>query len=60
MTIQRFLQEGLIDEITITLIPVVLGEGKPLFGPVGRDIVLKHLSTRSFFGFVEVKYAVGV
>lgn len=60
LTIQRFLQVGLIHEITITLTPIVLGEGKPLFGHMGKDIVLSHINTRSFSGFVQVKYAVKV
>lgn len=58
VTIQRFLQAGLVDEVTITLTPVILGEGKPLFFPLGKDVALTHLDTRSFFGFVQVKYAV--
>lgn len=58
-TIQNFLQAGLVDEITITLIPIVLGEGKPLFKSIGKDISLTHLNTRSFdFGFVQLKYAI--
>lgn len=32
VTIQRFLQHDLIDEMVITTIPVVLGDGIPLFG----------------------------
>ena len=60
VTIQRFLHAGLIDEMTITLIPIVIGEGKPLFGPVLGDVALSLLSSRSYeFGFVQVKYAVG-
>lgn len=32
VTIQRFLEEDLIDELIITTIPVILGKGIPLFG----------------------------
>lgn len=58
-TIQRFLAAGLIDDITITLIPVLLGQGRPLFGPIENDITLALMATRTFeFGFVQVKYRV--
>lgn len=59
VTIQRFLAAGLIDEMTVTLIPVLLGEGRPLFGPIGRDVALEHVASRSFAnGFVQLVYGV--
>lgn len=59
ITIQRFLTEGLIDEITVTVIPVILGSGIPLFGATGTDIKLTHIRTNVFdFGFVQTTYAV--
>lgn len=59
LTIQSFLKENLVDELTVTLAPVVLGEGKFLFGPQNEDIVLRHLATKNLAGgFVQVKYAV--
>ncbi len=59
VTIQRFISAGLIDELTITLIPVLLGEGRPLFGPLKEDIRLAHIATRAYDnGFVQVKYSV--
>lgn len=58
-TIQGFLNERLIDEITITVIPVILGGGIPLFGSIKEDIKLSHVSTTSYdFGFVKTKYSV--
>ena len=59
LTIQSFLRVGLIDEITITTIPVLLGEGKPLFGPLPADVGLELLESKTFeFGFVQNKYHV--
>ncbi len=59
ITIQRFLIAGLIDEITITVIPVVLGAGKSLFGSLEKEILLKHIATTSYeFGFVQTTYEV--
>ena len=59
ITIQRFLAAGLIDDLTITLIPVILGEGIPLFGGLAQDVALKHVSTNSYdFGFVQLVYEV--
>ncbi|SEH01497.1 Dihydrofolate reductase [Nonomuraea solani] len=57
--IRAFLRAGLIDEMTITTVPVLLGEGLPLFGPIGRDVPLTHLSTKVFgAGVVQSTYAV--
>jgi dihydrofolate reductase len=58
-TIQHFLASGLIDDLTITLIPILLGEGRPLFGSSGKEIFLKHRATRTFdIGFVQLVYVV--
>ena len=58
-TIQGFLAEGLVDEITITVIPVILGSGIPLFGSLERDIHLTHVRTIAYdFGMVQSTYAV--
>jgi dihydrofolate reductase len=58
-TIQSFLQADLIQEMTITRIPILIGEGISLFGALPHDIKLQHLSTRSFeSGFVQSKYKV--
>jgi dihydrofolate reductase len=58
-TIQGFLAESLIDEITITSVPIALGDGIPLFGPMEKDLKLTHVSTRAYdFGFVQTTYQI--
>ncbi|HUK64260.1 MAG TPA: dihydrofolate reductase family protein [Dongiaceae bacterium] len=57
ITVQRFLAEGLVDDLTITTVPVLLGEGRPLFGPVGRDVPLEHVHTRTWSnGYVQTAW----
>lgn len=57
--IQSFLRAGLIDELTITVIPVLLGAGRPLFGPLDADVALTHVATHAYpFGFVQHHYRV--
>ncbi|WP_315921170.1 dihydrofolate reductase family protein [Mesorhizobium sp. SP-1A] len=59
--IQSFLQVGLIEDMIISRIPILLGEGLPLFGFLDSSIPLKHLNTRSFAsGLVQSKYAIRV
>jgi dihydrofolate reductase len=50
ITIQRFLKAGLVDRITVTRVPVLIGQGIALFGPLPSDIRLRHVRTRSFKG----------
>jgi dihydrofolate reductase len=60
VTIQRFLAAGLIDRVVVTRVPVLIGEGIPLFGRVGRDIVLRHVETRTYKGgLVQSEYETG-
>ncbi len=58
-TIQGFLRAGLVDEITVSRLPVLIGRGIPLFGPVPHDVKLRHLRSRTFRGgMVQNTYAV--
>ncbi len=57
--IAAFLDEGEIDEFSIHVIPLFIGEGIPLIQPKHRTIPLKLLSTRKFpDGVVQLNYRV--
>src|SRR5271165_3464383 len=59
ITIQRFLCAGLIQRFIITRVPVLVGDGVPLFGPVPRDVRLRHVATRAYpSGLVQSEYHV--
>jgi dihydrofolate reductase len=56
-TVQSFLREGLIDEMIITVIPMVLGSGIPLFGEVEVPVSFHCTESRAFsHGVVQSKY----
>jgi dihydrofolate reductase len=58
-TIQGFLRAGLLDDITITVIPVLLGMGRPLFGALPHDVELTLMRSRAYeFGFVQSTYRI--
>ena len=59
ITIQRFLRAGLIQRLIITRVPVLIGDGVPLFGTLPRDLRLRHVMTRHYpSGLVQSEYAV--
>jgi dihydrofolate reductase len=61
VTIQRFLEAGLIQRLTITRVPVLIGTGIPLFGAIARDITLRHIATQQYAsGLVKSEYEIAV
>lgn len=59
VTVQAFLRAGLVQDLTITRVPVLIGDGIPLFGQVLKDISLRHVSTRQYkSGLVSSVYEV--
>jgi dihydrofolate reductase len=50
ITIQQFLRAGLIHRLIITRVPVLIGEGIPLFGSLPHDVQLRHIATRDYPG----------
>lgn len=47
-TIQGFLNEDLIDEMIITIIPVLLGEGSPLFSKLSNTLEFECKSSKIY------------
>lgn len=57
--IQTFLRAGLLNELTITTAPVLLGAGIRLFGDLDADISLTHNATRTLkAGFTQSDYTI--
>jgi dihydrofolate reductase len=59
ITIQEFLRAGQIQRLTITRVPVLIGQGIPLFGTLLGDIKLRHLETKAYStGLVKSTYEI--
>ncbi|MEZ5716525.1 MAG: dihydrofolate reductase family protein [Paracoccaceae bacterium] len=56
-TVQSFLRAGLISDLTLTVIPILLGDGRRLFGELEQEIDLELLDAKSFpSGLVQLHY----
>jgi len=59
VTIQGFLRAGLVQRLVITRVPVLIGEGIPLFGTLPADVRLHHVATQHYpSGLVKSEYRV--
>jgi dihydrofolate reductase len=57
--IQSFLREGLIDDMTVTIVPILIGAGKRMFGALDGDVDLQLLATKQFpSGLLSMKYKI--
>lgn len=58
-TVRTFLEAGLISEMTLSRVPVLIGDGASLFGPLSADISLEHVRTNVLDGgMVQTTYRV--
>jgi len=59
VTIQKFLRAGLIQRLIITRVPVLIGQGIPLFASLQEDVRLRHVHTTAYeSGLVKSEYEV--
>ena len=58
-TITSFIELGFLDEICVTQVPILLGEGFPLFGALGTTVKLSDAQATVFSNdFVQWKYKI--
>jgi dihydrofolate reductase len=54
-----FMNEGLVDEISVAVHPILLGKGKPLFTDIDQRIILKLKDSKTYdSGLVMLTYQV--
>ena len=59
ITIQGFLAAGLVDRLVVSHVPVLIGQGIPLFGSLRGDVKLRLVASRTYrTGLVQSEYEV--
>jgi dihydrofolate reductase len=56
--ISAFVNLGIVDEIILSVIPVVLGKGIPLFSDMQKELELELLKTTNYEKLVELHYKI--
>lgn len=57
VTISQFLDLQMVDSMTLSVIPVILGSGIPLFNPIGKEHACHLISSQSYpSGLVQLNY----
>lgn len=57
VTISNFLNANLIDQMIISIIPVILGSGIPLFNKINKDKWFRLISSRAYSnGLIQMQY----
>jgi len=57
ITVSKFLEAGLVDDLTVSVIPVFLGQGIPLFNPMKQELTCRLISTKTYpSGLVQLRY----
>lgn len=55
--VQQFLRSGMLDDLTVSIAPVLIGSGVPLFGDLDSDVLLELTGTRELpAGFTQATY----
>jgi len=59
VTICNFLEVGMVDQLTITVIPIILGNGIRLFNPMDKEHNCSLISAQSYpSGLVQLRYKI--
>lgn len=56
--ISSFVNHGFVDEIILSIVPVVLGKGVPLFKNIQKETKLELIKTTNYDNLVELQYKV--
>ena len=56
--ISSFLNNGIIDEVILSIIPVVLGKGIPLFQNIQKEAKFELIKTTNYDNFIELHYKI--